>query len=148
AMTLLSFVAIVLLPRQFHVTVVENHSESEVKRASWLFPIYLVLINLFVIPIALAGLLTFPSGGVDGDMYVLALPLTANSPFFTVAAFVGGLSAATAMVIVECVALAIMVSNDLIVPLVLQQRAALITNRADVGALLLKVRRVAIFVIL
>jgi Na+/proline symporter/signal transduction histidine kinase len=148
AMTLLSFVAIVLLPRQFHVTVVENHSESEVKRASWLFPVYLVLINLFVIPIALAGLLTFPSGGVDGDMYVLALPLSANSPFFTVAAFVGGLSAATAMVIVECVALAIMVSNDLIVPLVLQQRAALITARADVGALLLKVRRIAIFVIL
>lgn len=148
AMTLLSFVAIVLLPRQFHVTVVENHAESEVKRASWLFPIYLVLINLFVIPIALAGLLTFPSGGVDSDMYVLALPLSANSPFFTVAAFVGGLSAATAMVIVESVALAIMVSNDLIVPLVLQQRAALITGRADVGALLLKVRRVAIFVIL
>jgi len=148
AMTLLSFVAIVLLPRQFHVTVVENHAESEVKRASWLFPLYLVLINLFVIPIAIAGLLTFPSGGVDGDMYVLALPLTANSPFFTVAAFVGGLSAATAMVIVESVALAIMVSNDLIVPLVLQQRAALITGRADVGALLLKVRRVAIFVIL
>ncbi len=148
SMTMLSFVAIVLLPRQFHVTVVENHSESEVKRASWLFPIYLVLINLFVIPIALAGLLTFPSGGVDGDMYVLALPLSANSPFFTVAAFVGGLSAATAMVIVECVALAIMVSNDLIVPLVLQQRAALITGRADVGALLLKVRRIAIFVIL
>jgi Na+/proline symporter/CheY-like chemotaxis protein len=148
AMTMLSFVAIVLLPRQFHVTVVENHSESEVRRASWLFPVYLVLINLFVIPIALAGLLTFQSGGVDGDMYVLALPLSANSPFFTVAAFVGGLSAATAMVIVECVALAIMVSNDLIVPLVLQQRAALITGRADVGALLLTVRRISIFVIL
>jgi Na+/proline symporter/CheY-like chemotaxis protein len=148
AMTMLSFVAIVLLPRQFHVTVVENHSESEVRRASWLFPVYLVLINLFVIPIALAGLLTFQSGGVDGDMYVLALPLSANSAFFTVAAFVGGLSAATAMVIVECVALAIMVSNDLIVPLVLQQRAALITGRADVGALLLTVRRISIFVIL
>jgi Na+/proline symporter/signal transduction histidine kinase len=148
AMTMLSFVAIVLLPRQFHVTVVENHSESEVKRAAWLFPIYLVLINLFVVPIALAGLLVFPAGGVDSDMYVLALPLSAGSAFFTVAAFVGGLSAATAMVIVESVALAIMVSNDLVVPFVLQQRSALITGRADVGALLLKVRRVAIFVIL
>lgn len=148
AMTMLSFVAIVLLPRQFHVTVVENHSESEIKRAAWLFPIYLVLINLFVVPIALAGLLTFPAGGVDSDMYVLALPLSAGSAFFTVAAFVGGLSAATAMVIVESVALAIMVSNDLVVPFVLQQRSALITGRADVGALLLKVRRVAIFVIL
>ena len=60
AMTMLSFFAIVLLPRQFHVTVVENHQESEIRRAAWLFPLYLVLINLFVMPIALAGLLTFP----------------------------------------------------------------------------------------
>jgi Na+/proline symporter len=121
-MTMLSFVAIVLLPRQFHVTVVENHQESEVRRAAWLFPLYLVLINLFVVPIALAGMLTFQPGKVDSDMFVLALPLSVDSHFFTIAAFVGGLSAATAMVIVESVALAIMVSNDLIVPLVLQQR--------------------------
>ena len=60
ATTLLSFFAIILLPRQFHVAVVENHNEGEIKRAAWLFPLYLVLINLFVVPIALAGLLTFP----------------------------------------------------------------------------------------
>jgi len=59
-MTLLSLFAIILLPRQFHVTVVENNNEAEIKRASWLFPLYLVLINLFVVPIALAGLLTLP----------------------------------------------------------------------------------------
>ena len=75
AMTLLSFVAIVLLPRQFHVTVVENNDEREIRRAAWLFPLYLVLINLFVVPIAIAGLLTFPAGKVDSDMFVLALPL-------------------------------------------------------------------------
>src|SRR5262245_20770267 len=86
AMTLLSTVAIVLLPRQFHVTVVENHSEAEVKRAAWLFPLYLVLINLFVVPIALAGLLTFPAGKVDSDMFVLALPLSADASLFTIAA--------------------------------------------------------------
>ena len=148
AMTMLSFFAIVLLPRQFHVTVVENHVESEIRRAAWLFPIYLVLINLFVIPIALAGLLNFPAGKVDSDMFVLALPLSVDSSFFTIAAFVGGLSAATAMVIVESVALAIMVSNDLVVPFVLQQRSRLLTARADVGALLLTVRRIAIFAIL
>jgi Na+/proline symporter/CheY-like chemotaxis protein len=148
AMTLLSLFAIVLLPRQFHVTVVENKSESEVRRAAWLFPLYLVLINLFVVPIALAGLLTFTSGQVDSDMFVLALPLAANSDLFTIAAFVGGLSAATAMVIVESVALAIMVSNDILMPLVLQRREELITGRDDVGGLLLIVRRVAIFVIL
>src|SRR3954467_3983371 len=148
AMTLLSLFAIVLLPRQFHVTVVENNSEAEIRRASWLFPLYLVLINLFVIPIALAGLLTFPPGQVDSDMFVLALPLAAHSDLFTIAAFVGGLSAATAMVIVESVALAIMVSNDIVMPLVLQRREALITGRDDVGGLLLIVRRMAIFVIL
>jgi Na+/proline symporter/signal transduction histidine kinase/CheY-like chemotaxis protein len=146
--TLLSFVAIILLPRQFHVAVVENHSEGEIKRAAWLFPLYLVLINLFVVPIALAGLLTFPTGNVDSDMYVLALPLQAGSNLFTIAAFVGGLSAATAMVIVESVALSIMISNDIVMPLVLHRRAALITGREDVGALLLTVRRMAIFGIL
>src|SRR6202007_2042491 len=79
AMTLLSLFAIVLLPRQFHVTVVENNSEDEIRRASWLFPLYLVLINLFVVPIALAGRLSFEPGRVDSDMFVLALPLSARS---------------------------------------------------------------------
>src|SRR5882724_7472954 len=148
AMTLLSLFAIVLLPRQFHVTVVENKNENEVRRASWLFPLYLVLINLFVVPIALAGMLKFAPGQVDSDMFVLALPLAAHSDLFTIAAFVGGLSAATAMVIVESVALAIMVSNDILMPLVLQRREALITGRGNVGGLLLSVRRIAIFVIL
>jgi Na+/proline symporter/signal transduction histidine kinase len=148
AMTLLSTVAIILLPRQFHVTVVENHSEAEIRRARWLFPLYLVLINLFVVPIALAGLLTFQPGQVDSDMFVLALPLSANASFFTIAAFIGGLSAATAMVIVESVALAIMVSNDLVVPFFLKRRSQLITGRGDVGELLLRIRRIAIFLIL
>jgi len=148
AMTLLSFFAILLLPRQFHVAVVENNDEREIKRARWMFPIYLILINLFVVPIAIAGLMTFPGGQVDGDMFVLALPLRAGSSVLTIAAFVGGLSAATAMVIVETVALAIMVSNDIVVPWVLQRREALIAGREDVGSLLLTVRRLAIFVIL
>ena len=123
-MTLLSFCAIMLLPRQFHVSVVENSSDAEVSRARWLFPLYLVAINLFVIPIAIAGLVTFPFGAVDSDMYVLALPIEANSPLLSVIVFVGGLSAATAMVIVECVALSIMVSNDIVLPLVLQRSPA------------------------
>jgi len=148
ATTLLSFVAIILLPRQFHVAVVENNNEGEIKRAAWLFPLYLVLINLFVVPIALAGLLTFPAGMVDSDMFVLALPLQTGSSVLTIAAFVGGLSAATAMVIVESVALSIMVSNDLIMPLVLQRRGTLLSGRENVGSLLLKVRRLAIFAIL
>ncbi|HUI12292.1 MAG TPA: NahK/ErcS family hybrid sensor histidine kinase/response regulator, partial [Xanthobacteraceae bacterium] len=137
----------ILLPRQFHVAVVENNNEGEIRRAAWLFPLYLVLINLFVAPIALAGLLTFPRGLVDSDMFVLALPLQAGSNVLTIAAFVGGLSAATAMVIVESVALAIMVSNDIVVPLVLKRRATL-AGPSDSGAWLLTTRRIAIFVIL
>ncbi|HTZ03051.1 MAG TPA: PAS domain-containing hybrid sensor histidine kinase/response regulator [Xanthobacteraceae bacterium] len=147
AMTLLSLFAIMLLPRQFHVMVVENHSEAEVRRAAWLFPVYLVLINLFVLPIALAGVMTFPAGRVDSDMFVLALPIAAHSNLMTIAAFVGGLSAATAMVIVESVALAIMVSNDIVMPLALKRHARRGEPR-DPAAQLLIMRRIAIFVIL
>jgi len=148
AMTVLSLFAIVLLPRQFHVTVVENHSEAEIRRAAWMFPLYLVLINLFVVPIAMAGLLTFPAGRVDSDMFVVALPLAAHSELITLVAFVGGLSAATAMVIMETVALAIMVSNDIVVPLILKRNAGLAGAASDAGAQLLTTRRIAIFVIL
>src|SRR4029079_18175518 len=79
-MTLLSFGAIILLPRQFHVTVVENHSEGEIQRAAWMFPVYLVLINLFVVPIAMAGLISFGNPR-DSDMFVLLLPLARDYDF-------------------------------------------------------------------
>src|SRR5450631_3631377 len=147
-MTLLSFCAIMLLPRQFHVSVVENSTDAEVGRARWLFPLYLVAINLFVIPIALAGLVTFPFGAVDSDMYVLALPMAGDSPWLSVGVFVGGLSAATAMVIVECVALSIMVSNDIVVPLVLKRGTQTRAGQKDFGDFLLAVRRLAIFAIM
>ncbi len=101
-----------------------------------------------MVPIALAGLLTFPAGQVDSDMFVLALPLLAEASVFTIIAFIGGLSAATAMVIVESVALAIMVSNDLVVPFFLKRRSELVTGKGDVGELLLRIRRIAIFLIL
>ena len=142
AITLLSLSAIILLPRQFHVTVVENKNESEIRRAAWLFPVYLVLINLFVVPVAIAGMLTFSPGTVDSDMYVLALPISAGSEFLALVAFIGGLSAAAAMVIVETIALAIMVSNDIVVPLALMQR-----HGTNVGTHLLTVRRIAIFAV-
>jgi signal transduction histidine kinase len=119
-----------------------------VSRARWLFPLYLVVINLFVIPIALAGLITFPFGAVNSDMYVLALPIEADETLLSVAVFVGGLSAATAMVIVECVALSVMVSNDIVVPLVLQRAPEWRGQAEDFGNFLLKARRIAIFTIM
>ncbi len=115
--TFLSACAMLLLPRQFHVAVVENAHGNDVRRAAWLFPLYLVAINIFVAPIAIMGLALLP--GVDGDTYVLALPVAAQANGIAFIAFVGGVSAATAMVIVETIALAIMISNNVIVPLVL-----------------------------
>src|ERR1700761_7649126 len=147
-MVVLSFCAIIMLPRQFHVSVVENTSDHEVARARWMFPLYLVAINLFVIPVALAGLVTFPFGAVDSDMFVLALPIEGDAPLLSLLVFIGGLSAATAMVIVECVALSVMLSNDIIVPLVLQRSPHSPEGQKDFGDFLLKARRFAIFAIM
>ncbi len=103
--TLLSAFAIVLLPRQFHVAVVENHDERGIRTAAWLFPTYLVLINLFVAPLAIAGLKIFPQASFNRDLTVLALPLSAGAHGVALLTMVGGLSAATGMVVVESVAL-------------------------------------------
>jgi Na+/proline symporter/signal transduction histidine kinase/CheY-like chemotaxis protein len=146
--TFLSLVCIILLPRQFHVAVVENYNISDVRKAAWLFPLYLVAINVFVIPIAVAGMVLFPEGTVDADMFVIALPMAANSQFVTMVAFVGGLSAATAMVIVASVALAIMVCNNLVVPVMLRRRGLNASNRKDMGPILLNIRRATIFGVL
>lgn len=123
-LTLLSAMAILLLPRQFQVAVVENSDERHLERASWLFPLYLLLINLFVLPIALAGRLLFGEGQVDADTFVLALPLLLERPFLAWLAFIGGLSAATSMIVVEAVALATMVSNSLLLPLLMRSGLA------------------------
>jgi len=148
-MLVLSSAMIVLLPRQFHMTFIEYRNEGDTKRAAWLFPLYLVLINLFVVPIALASGLVFPPGAIDPDMAVVLLPLHANSAPVALIVFIGGLSASTAMVIVECLALGTMVSNDLVMPLILQGRSKLSRPRSgDLGGQLLAIRRIAIVLVL
>jgi len=142
---LLSSCAALLLPRQFHVTVVENHSLGDLKRAAWMFPLYLVLINLFVIPIALAGLSMFPGDGLDRDMTVLALPLANQAGTIAILTFLGGFSAATAMVIVDSVAVAVMISNHLVVPIVLRRRAF---AGIDPGNFVIAVRRISIVLVI
>ena len=112
-----------------------------------MFPVYLVLISLFVMPIALAGLVTF-GYGVNGDLFVLALPMHAGNGVVTLAAFIGGLSAATAMVIVACVALAIMISNEIVVPLMLRRRPGRGADAESMGSVLLTIRRTAIVVLM
>ena len=146
-LTLLAAFAVVLLPRQFHVAAVENANRQEIRRAAWFFPAYLVAINIFVIPIAIAGLLLLPKGS-DGDTFVLALPVHAGNPGFALIAFLGGLSASTAMVIVECIALSIMVCNNLVVPLLLRRQVERATVHQDMGETLILIRRLAIIFVL
>lgn len=144
-LTLLSLTVFLLLPRQFHVAVVENNSLKELERARWLFPAYLVAINLFVVPIAIAGILTF-GFAANADDYVLLLPILDGQRALGLLVFLGGLSAGTAMVIVACVALAIMISNDLILPLILRSNARLGQREpANMEKNILNIRRTVIF---
>ncbi|MER9650230.1 PAS domain-containing hybrid sensor histidine kinase/response regulator [Mesorhizobium sp. M0199] len=147
-LTCLSGFAILMLPRQFYVTIVENRSEAELRTATWVFPLYLVAINLFVLPIALAGL-ELVGTRTSSDLYVLSLPLFSGHDVLAMAAFIGGLSAATAMVIVESVALSIMISNDLVIPLFVRRLLRTTTSESeDWSTLILNVRRAAIFIML
>ena len=147
SLTILAALAVMMLPRQFQVAVVENSSEHHLRRAVWMFPLYLLLINIFVIPIALAGQLTFAGTSVDADTFVLTLPMEHDQAALSLFAFLGGLSAATGMVIVETIALSTMVCNDLVMPGLLR-RWKRMSPEVDLSRLLLNIRRGAIVVIL
>ena len=144
----LSLFAALLLPRQFQIAVVENVDESHLRRAVWMFPLYLFLINLFVLPVALAGMLHFRGAGVDADTFVLTLPMAHQHEALALFVYIGGLSAATGMVIVETIALSTMVCNDLVMPALLRLPILGLAARADLSGLLLEIRRWAIAVIL
>ncbi len=118
----MAMIAIVCLPRQFHVTVVENTDPRDLRLARWVFPLYLLLAALFVIPIALAGQMLLP-GGVSPDSFVISLPLAEAHPALALLAFIGGASAATGMVIVASVALSTMISNDMLLPWLLHRKS-------------------------
>ena len=146
---LLSACCILLLPRQFHVTIVENRDERDAAKAAWIFPLYLVAINIFVIPLAIAGHLLFPAGAINRDMTVLALPLVDQASVIALIGLVGGLSAATAMVVVSSVALSIMISNDLIMPSLLRSvRLRAWIEAHDLGSFILIIRRISIIILL
>ncbi|MEZ5933869.1 MAG: sensor histidine kinase [Alphaproteobacteria bacterium] len=147
-LTALSMMAIICLPRQFQVAVVENVDEGHIRTAVWLFPLYLLLINIFVLPIAFGGLLQFPDGQVDADTFVLALPMAEHRQGLALLVFIGGLSAATGMVIVATIALSTMVCNDLVMPLLLRVGRLHLSERRDLSTLLLTIRRVTIGLIL
>jgi Na+/proline symporter len=143
---LLSMLAIVLLPRQWQIGVVENVDERHLKPAMWLFPLYLLVINIFVLPIAAAGLLRF-GDKVDADTYVLTLPMVDGQRALALFVFIGGLSAAAGMIIVETVALSTMVSNSLVLPVLLRAAPRLV-DRSDPVRLVLRIRRVTIVAVM
>ena len=144
-LTFLSMMAIIFLPRQFHILVVENVNEEHVKKASWLFPLYLLAINIFVLPISLAGLILFSGLPIDPDTFVLTVPLYADQQLIALFVFLGGLSAATGMAIVATIALSTMICNDLVMPVLLRLRSF---QQRDLSSVLLAIRRGSIFGIL
>ncbi len=147
SLVFLSAIAIICLPRQFQVTVVENANEGHIRTASWLFPLYLLLISLFVLPIAIVGLAVLPPGS-NPDMFVLTLPMSTGQETLALFAFIGGFSSATSMVIVASIALSIMVSNHIVVPIALRLPWLSLDASGDIKNLLLRSRRISIAAIL
>ena len=143
---LLSMLSILFLPRQFQISVVENVNENHVAKAMWLLPAYLLAINIFVLPIAFAGLMQFPVGQIDADTFVLTLPMAHGQEGLALFVFIGGLSAATGMVIVETIALSTMICNDLVMPVLLRWKS--VAARRDLPRLLLRIRRSAIVLLM
>lgn len=113
---LISASAIFLLPRQFHTTIVENRQEKHLKTAIWFFPLYLLIFNLFVFPIAWGGRIIFEGQTVNPEFYSILIPQHFNNQIITVLVFLGGLSSSISMVIISSITLSIMLSNNLIIP--------------------------------
>ncbi len=137
---ILSMVVLICLPRQFQVIVVENVNENHLQKAVWLFPLYLLAINLFVLPIALGGTVYFTSG-VDADTFVLTLPIARRQEMLSLLVFIGGMSASTGMVIVETVALSTMICNDLVMPVLLRLPLVRSARSPDLSTTVLNIRR-------
>ena len=150
--TVLALAAIFCLPRQFHVSFVEITNTENLKRARWVFPAYLLITTVLVIPIAIAGSITHSSANlpdlISPDMYVLTLPISTNNSLLAMLAFIGGISAATGMVIVAVITLSTMLCNDIVMPLLFRFRSLKLREKKDLTGLLLAIRRVAIVCIL
>ncbi|MGI9316527.1 MAG: hybrid sensor histidine kinase/response regulator [bacterium] len=144
---LLSMGAILFLPRQFHVTVVEADSHHQINTARWMLPAYLILVSLVVLPIAITGNYYLPQSS-NADLYVLNLPLAEGNTWLALLAFVGGLSAATGMVIVAAISLSTMVCNDIVMPMLINIKRLNILHRHDLNRIILTIRRIVIVAIM
>lgn len=139
-LTFISMMAVMFLPRQFHIMVIENSDERHIRAAMWRFPTYMFLINLFVIPIALGGILLNGGDASKADYFVLHLPLQGGHGWLALLAFIGGFSAAAGMVMVESVALSTMILNHLVMPIILKLRI----QASDISAVLINIKRLGI----
>lgn len=144
--TVLTMLAIICLPRQFHTMIVENERAQDLHTARWLFPLYLLLMGVFVLPIAWVGQILLPNG--SPDTLVLSIPMQVGAEQIALLAFLGGTSAASGMVIVSTIALAIMVSNDLVMPLLLRRMRLTHRNHRHFSGLLVIIRRTLILLLL
>lgn len=146
-LTAISAAAILCLPRQFHMSFIEAPGERAGRAMRWVFPAYLTLTAAVIVPIVLAGQSVLPQG-TDPDTIVLALPLASDAPWLAVVVFLGGFSAATGMIVVASVALSIMITNDLVAPLLLRRALAGRGDRSRVPGRLLLIRRCVIAALL
>lgn len=145
--TMMSMAAVICLPRQFHAMVVENGDIRDFYKARWLFPVYLVLTSLFVLPLAVAGN-SLLGASVPADGYVIALPKMLGSESMAVLAYMGGVSAAMSMVILATIALSTMVSNECLMPLILRHSDLGGRDQFQFSGMLLNMRRSIILVLL
>ena len=148
AQTIISMCAIICLPRQFHVTVVENYHRYDFQVARVMMPLYLIIASAFVLPIAGAGWLMFDEGTVNADTLVLNLPIIADQKWLTILAFLGGGSAATAMVIVSSVTLSTMVCNEIVIPIIFKLFQIKLNQQQNLSRLFLNIRRITIVLLL
>jgi len=144
--TLISVFAFLCLPHLFHVAVVENQDPRHLRRAAWLYPAYLLVLSLFMLPVAIAGLTAFQPGVVDPDSFMISLPLAAGADGVALLAFIGGFSAGTGMVIMAAVALSTMLCNDVVLPALL--RLGALDPVADRTGAVLAIRRLSVAVTL
>jgi len=145
---ILGMITIFILPQQYHMMMIENHQENELKSARYLYPLYLIAINIFVLPIALAGQNLFPGGNVDADTYVITIPLFFQQAWLGGLAYIGGLAAATSMVIVATIVLSTMVTTEIVTPLLLHYNNFISKQKTQLSHVLLNIRRVAIALLL
>lgn len=147
ALTAVSAAAFLCLPRMFQVMVVENDGERQLRFASWAFPLYLMLMSLFVVPIAVVGLDLMPAGS-NPDLFVLTVPLAEGWNRLAIFSFLGGFSSATSMVIVATLALSTMVSNHIVMPIWLSTQGPGASVSGDVRNIVILSRRISILVII